>query len=206
MPGVHAAYALETPEDHKRLYAEWAENYDEGFAEQEVYQLHLHTACAFFGAGGQGPVLDAGAGTGLCGEALTDLGVGPIDAADISTEMLGQAMRKGIYQHAIEADLNRSIPVPNGIYSGVVSSGTFTIGHLGPETLPALLRIARPDAQFALSINAEHFEASGFSHALKNMEGSQITNLKLPEVRIYGRQATGPNKDDTAYIALFKKA
>lgn len=206
MPDVNAAYALETPEDHKRLYAEWAEDYDEGFAEQEYYQLHLHTACAYFRAGGQGPVLDAGAGTGLCGEALTDLGVGPVDAADISAEMLGQAMRKGIYRDAIEADLNRSIPVSSGKYSGVVSSGTFTIGHLGPEALPALLRVARPGALFAISINAEHFEAAGFSNALKTMEGSQIRNLKLPEVRIYGRQAKGSNKDDTAYIALFKKA
>ena len=206
MPDVHAAYALKTPEDHKRLYAEWAEDYDDGFAAQEVYQLHLRTAVAFFRSGGQGPVLDAGAGTGLCGEALTDMGVGPIDAVDISAEMLGQAMRKGIYRDTIEADLNRSIPVPSDNYSGVVSSGTFTIGHLGPEALPALLRVARPGAQFALSINTKHFEASGFSHALKNMEGSQIKYLNLPEVRIYGRQAKGPNKDDTAYIALFKKA
>lgn len=205
-PDVHAAYALETPEDHKRLYAEWAEDYDEGFAEQKDYQLHIRTAQAFVGVGGQGPVLDAGAGTGLCGEVLADLDVGPIDAADISTEMLGQAMRKGIYRDVIEADLNRGIPVPPDNYSGIVSSGTFTLGHLGPEVLPALLRVARPGAQFALSINTKHFEVSRFAHALQNMERSQIINLKLPKVRIYGHQSAGPNKDDTAYIALFKKA
>ena len=205
-PDVHAAYALETPEDHKRLYAEWAGDYDEEFAAQEDYQLHIRTAHAFADAGGKGPVLDAGAGTGLCGEALAGLGVGPIDAADISTEMLGQAMRKGIYRELIEADLNRGIPVPPDNYSGIVSSGTFTLGHLGPEVLPALLRVARPGAQFALSINAEHFEASRFARALQNMEMGQIINLKLPKVRIYGHQSAGPNKDDTAYIALFKKA
>ena len=204
-PDVHAAYALETPEDHKRLYADWAEDYDEGFAKHKDYQLHIRTAQAFVDAGGRGPVLDAGAGTGLCGEALTGLGVEPIDATDISAEMLGQAMRKGIYRNAVEADLNRGIPVPPDSYSGIVSSGTFTLGHLGPEAFPALLRVAESGAQFALSINAKHFDASRFARALQKMERSQIMDLKLSKVRIYGDRSAGPNKDDIAYIALFRK-
>ncbi|KUJ78137.1 methyltransferase [Ruegeria marisrubri] len=205
-PDLHAAYALESPDDNKRLYAEWAGDYDEGFAALEDYQLHIHTARAFVAAGGQGPVLDVGAGTGLCGAVLSGLGVGPIDATDISSEMLHEAMRKDIYRDAIEADLNEGIPVPRESYSGVVSSGTFTHGHLGPEVLPALLRVARHGAQFALSINSQHYEAKGFASALRELEKGKIENLQLKEVRIYGDLAAGPNKDDTAYIALFEKA
>ncbi len=204
-PDLHAAYALESPEDHKRLYAEWAGDYDEGFAAREDYQLHVHTARAFVSAGGQGPVLDVGAGTGLCGAVLAGLGVGPIDATDISAEMLDRAMRKDIYRDAIEADLNKGIPVPRESYSGVVSSGTFTHGHLGPEALPALLRVARHGAQFALSINAQHYEKLGFAEALHKMAQGQIQNLTLTEVPIYGDLAVGPNKDDTALIALFER-
>ncbi len=205
-PNLHAAYTLESPEDNKRLYAEWAGDYDEGFAALEDYQLHIHTARAFVGAGGQGPVLDVGAGTGLCGAVLAGLGVGPIDATDISSEMLEQAMRKDIYRDAIESDLNKGIPAPRDSYSGIVSSGTFTHGHLGPEALTALLRVARPGAQFALSINAKHFEAKGFGDALRKLEQGQIENLTLPEARIYGDLAAGENKDDTALIALFEKS
>lgn len=204
-PNLHAAYALKSPEDNKRLYAEWAGDYDDSFAALEDYQLHIHTARAFVRAGGQGPVLDVGAGTGLCGSILAGLGVGPIDATDISAEMLDQAKRKDIYRDTIEADLNDGLPVPRESYAGVVSSGTFTHGHLGPEVLPALLRVARPGAQFALSINAKHFEAMGFAAALRNLEQDQIGNLSLPEVRIYGELAAGPNKDDLARIALFEK-
>lgn len=204
-PDLKAAYALKTPEDNKRLYAEWAGDYDEGFAALEDYQLHVHTARAFVGAGGQGPVLDVGAGTGLCGAVLAGLGVGPIDATDISSEMLSQAMRKDIYRDAIEADLNHGIPVPQDSYAGIVSSGTFTHGHLGPDVLPALLRIARAGAQFALSINARHFEKLGFAEALRELEQDQIRNLTLTEVRIYGDLAAGDNKDDTAFIALFER-
>ncbi|MEX0366951.1 MAG: class I SAM-dependent methyltransferase [Ruegeria sp.] len=205
-PDLRTAYSLESPEDHKRLYAEWAGDYDESFAAREDYQLHIHTARAFVGAGGQGPVLDVGAGTGLCGAVLAGLGVGPIDATDISAEMLDQAMRKDIYRDAIEADLNEGIPVPRESYSGIVSSGTFTHGHVGPEALPALLRVARHGAQFALSINTKHFEAKGFADALRILEQDQIENLKLPQVRIYGDLAAGDNKDDTAFIALFEKS
>ena len=205
-PNLHSAYALNTPEDSKRLYAEWAGNYDESFAALEDYQLHIHTARAFVSAGGQGPVLDVGAGTGLCGAVLAGLGVGPIDATDISAEMLDQAMRKDIYRDAIEADLNLGVPVPRESYSGVVSSGTFTHGHLGPEVLPALLRVARPGAQFSLSINAKHYASLGFADALRQLEQDRIEHLTLSEVRIYGDLAAGPNKDDTALIALFERS
>lgn len=204
-PDLSAAYALKTPDDSKRLYAEWASDYDTDFAAGEDYQLHLHIARAFVAAGGQGPVLDVGAGTGLCGAALADLRVGPIDATDISAEMLNVAMTKDIYRKAIEADLTRKLPIAPESYSGIVSSGTFTTGHVGPDAIDALLHIARHGAQFALSINAQHYEAAGFGDKLRALEAGQIENLTLPETRIYGPLANGNHKDDVALIALFEK-
>jgi len=205
-PDLNAAYALKTPEDSRRLYAEWAGDYDASFAAREDYQLHIHTARAFVMAGGQGPVLDVGAGTGLCGAVLADLGVGPIDATDISAEMLDQAMRKDIYRDAIEADLNEGIPAPPDSYAGIVSSGTFTTGHVGPGAIDALLRIARRGAQFTLSINEHHYDTQRFAARFEALlrEG-RIIHLTLRRVRIYGDMAVGENKDDTALIALFEK-
>lgn len=204
-PDLNAAYALKTPNDSKRLYGEWAGDYDADFAAREDYQLHSHTAHAFVAAGGQGPVLDVGAGTGLCGAVLIGLGVGPIDATDISAEMLDQAMRKDIYRDAIEADLTQGIPVAPQSYSGIVSSGTFTTGHVGPDVIDALLRVARRGAQFAISINTMHFEASGFAAKFRTLEQGRIQKLTFPETRIYGAQAVGNHKDDIALIALFEK-
>lgn len=204
-PSLQSAYAMQSPDDSRLLYAEWAGDYDRQFAAREDYQLHIHTARAFVGAGGQGPALDVGAGTGLCGRILSDMGVGPIDATDISPKMLDQAMRKDIYRDAIEADLNQGIPVSPESYSGIVSSGTFTHGHVGPEALPGLLRIARSGAIFALSINARHYTAKGFADRLKALQDGQIQNLRLTEVNIYGDLATGEHKDDTAIIAVFEK-
>lgn len=206
-PDLKSAYALKTPDDSRRLYGEWAGDYDDSFAARADYQLHIHTARAFVAAGGQGPVLDVGAGTGLCGAVLSSLGVGPIDATDISPEMLRQAMRKDIYRDAIEADLNQGIPAPRDSYSGIVSSGTFTHGHVGPEAIGALLRVARHGAQFALSINRHHFDSMGFADRFRALRRARrLHNLDLPEVKIYGDMASGDNKDDTALIALFEKS
>lgn len=205
-PDLDSAYALRTPEDSERLYAEWAEDYDSSFATREDYRLHIETARAFVAVRGQGPVLDVGAGTGLCGAVLADLGVGPLDATDISSRMLDQAMRKDIYRDAIPADVNKGIPVLADSYSGVVSSGTFTTGHVGPSALAELLRVARRGAQFALSINAKHYDSAGFAAAFDALSENRICNLTLQDTPIYGARATGPHKDDRAFIALFEKA
>ncbi|GGH39287.1 Methyltransferase domain-containing protein [Cribrihabitans marinus] len=205
-PDLHAAYALDSPEESRRLYAQWAEDYDQGFAAREDYMLPLHTARAFATAGGQGPVLDVGAGTGLCGAVLSQFGLGPIDATDISAEMLDRAMTKDIYRDAIVADLNVGIPAPADSYAGIVSSGTFTLGHVGPSALPNLLDVARRGAQFAISINAQHYAEAGFDAAFADLQRDRISDFTLTEVRIYGDLAAGPNKDDTALIALFEKS
>ncbi|AHD02695.1 class I SAM-dependent DNA methyltransferase [Leisingera methylohalidivorans] len=205
-PGLSDAYAVQTPADSKRLYGDWASTYDQDFAARQGYLLPGLTAKAFAAAGGMGPVLDAGAGTGLCGQALQLLGVGPIDATDLSAAMLAEALRKDVYRDVIEADLLEGIPVPRNSYRGVVSSGTFTHGHLGPEVLPALLRVAAPDAWFALSVNARFYKKAGFAEAFDRLlRGQWIKGLTLPELCIYGPGASGAHKDDTALIALFQK-
>jgi predicted TPR repeat methyltransferase len=203
-PDLHAAYALKTPDDSRRLYADWAKSYDSDFVAGSDYQLHQHAARAFVAAGGSGPVLDVGAGTGACGLALAEQGAGPIDATDISAEMLEQARAKGVYRHLFEADLTEGPPTRDHTYNGIVSSGTFTTGHVGPDAIDNLLPIARSGAVFSLSVNRLHYESAGFAGKFRALEG-QITAPDLIEVAIYGPAATGPNKDDRAFLAVFRK-
>lgn len=204
-PDVDTAYALKTPEDSRRLYRDWAETYDSDFAAENDYVLHFETARAFVQAGGTGPVLDVGAGTGLCGAVLADHGIGPIDATDISPEMLQRAMLKDIYRDAIEADLTVGLPVPHNTYAGIVSSGTFTTGHVGPDQIEPLLHAARPGAVVALSINAQHYEKAGFMAKFSSLE-PDISGLNLVDAPIYGPAAIGDHKGDRALVAVFRKA
>jgi hypothetical protein len=75
---------------------------------------------------------------------------------------------------------------------------------VGCEAIDALLGVAASGAQFALSINAAHFESAEFAAKFAAL-ADQITDLQLPEVRFYGDKARGAHKDDTGMIALFRK-
>lgn len=203
-PSLDTAYALETPEDSLRLYADWAETYDQTFAKASDYLLPQIVAEAFSKAGGKGPVLDVGAGTGLCAAALAAQGISPIDATDISQDMLDVAADKGLYRTLIHGNILEQLPVPAQTYAGIVSSGTFTNGHVGPQAFDELLRLAAPGALICLSINEQHFEARGFAAKLNSL-GDRITDLSLPRVSIYGTKGSGEHKEDTALIAQFRK-
>lgn len=153
---------------------------------------------------GRSPVLDVGAGTGLLVQALPIRAGLEIDALDISPQMLGVAMGKGLYRRAIEADLTATLPIADGVYGAIVSSGTFTHGHVGPDAIDELLRVAHRRAVFVLAINKAHFEARGFGDKFAELE-PLIEGLVLRVVQIYGPEATGDHKDDQAYIAVFSK-
>lgn len=208
--GLKGALGLTGPEACLAYYRDWAANYDSGFASEMQYLLPAHVAAAYMATGAGGPVLDVGAGTGLLAESLRNMGFkAEIDAADFSAEMLERARAKGIYAGLQQADITKPLALPRR-YAGLVSSGTFTAGHVGPEALPHLLSVALPQAQFALSINRRVWQAKGFDRALDDLaRRDRITDLQLIEVEVYGAAAASIDADhaaDRALIALFRAA
>ena len=204
------ALALNGPEACLAYYRDWAANYDAGFAGEMQYLLPAHVAAAFLGTGATGPLLDVGAGTGLLAERLRDMGFkGEIDAVDFSPEMLERAGEKRLYAGLFRADVTQPLTLPRR-YAGLVSSGTFTAGHVGPEALAHLLDAGLPDAQFALSINRRVWTGGGFDRALQDLEtAGQITGLQLIEVEVYGAAAASLDPEhghDRGLVALFRKA
>lgn len=204
-PDLDAAYGLQTPEDSKKLYAEWAQTYDDGFVAGNDYRLpHLVALILAEVLEGHGPVLDVGAGTGQVAQHFPLRGSVAMDALDISPEMLAVAAGKNLYRDCITGDLTGRLNIPDGSYGALVSSGTFTHGHVGPDALEELLRIARPGAVFVLSINAAHFQARGFADKFAALAPA-ITGLEHRMVNIYGPGATMAHKDDQAQVVVFRK-
>jgi predicted TPR repeat methyltransferase len=202
---LDSAYALRSPDDNRRYYAGWATRYDADFAQAMAYRQPSLVADAFVAAGGRGPVLDVGAGTGLLGEALAAAGVGPVDGIDISPEMLEVARTKGCYRHLTVADLTQPLPPLAPPFAGMVSSGTFTHGHLGPEVLPPLIAVAAPGAVFALSIHEGVWEQHGFAAAFGTMS-PLITGLSVTSAAIYATDAAGDHARDRSMIVTFRRA
>lgn len=205
MNDLDSAFGLKTAAETQALYRDWAKTYDESFARGMDYVLPLRVAEAFCASGGTGPMLDLGAGTGLCGAALRALGVDRVDACDLSREMLDMAADKGIYDRLFTGDMLARLPVEDGAYGGVTCCGTFTHGHVGPEVLAEVLRVVAPGGVVALSINAEHWLALDYDTAFAAL-ADRISDLQVMEKRIFGDEATGPHAGDLSRITTFRKA
>lgn len=187
------AYAVVTPEDNRRLYADWASTYDADFVGAHGYVYHESVVAAFQRRmRPSGPVLDVGCGTGVVGEELLRQGIGDVEGIDLSPEMLEVASTKqgsdgaAVYRRLIEADLIAGVDLPDAFYAGVVSAGAFTHGHLGPEPLGELVRMAAPGAVLAIGINADHFDSAGFGawfHAA--VASGSIRDLEIIESPVY---------------------
>lgn len=210
--GVDDAYALETPEDNVDLYKQWAKTYDTGFAQAEGYVLYLHVAEQLLKRQAQidGIVLDVGCGTGLVGSALRSGGIAVIDGIDISVEMLAEASMKTtdagdpVYRSLIPADLTQEIDIDNDCYGALVSAGTFTHGHLGPESLDELWRVAAPGALAVIGVRSTHYDALGFKDKFAaDVADSAITEPEIVTVKVYGENApNAKHADDKTHIVV----
>ena len=202
-PSLQNAYDLKSPDDNVEVYSAWAETYDNDFIEDMQYKLHFSVAEEFVLNGGKGLILDVGAGTGALAQALLQKGKFSIEATDISEEMLKVAESKKVYERSFLSDLTEEIPMENDIYDGVVSSGTFTHGHVGPSAMVELVRVTKPGGLVTISVNEKHWIALNFENEVEKLN-KYVRNYTLKKISIYGEQSTHDHKDDKAIILTIK--
>ncbi|MCY4184197.1 MAG: methyltransferase domain-containing protein [Rhodobacteraceae bacterium] len=181
------AYNLGKPARHVEYYDRMAQSYDDEFVVEHRYIYPQIVAKHFLEMSSENdqPVADLGCGTGLVGEHFADRNM-IIDGFDISPEMIRKAGEKCIYRNLQVADLTRPINDKIELYGGLISCGTFTLGHLGPQTLEVCLMLARPGAFCVIGINALHFRNEGFGEFFDNaFKNGKITKPEVNEVQIY---------------------
>ena len=197
------AYEIDGPESAETLYGQWAETYDSSFGDGWGYIAPREIAAIFKALSSDNtPVLDLGAGTGLVAEHLAGL---TVDAIDITQEMLDAARPKGLYRDLICADILKPLDIPDATYGGMISSGTFTHGHVGPECLPELLRIAKPGALFVCGCIPPVFDGMGFGStlAILNARGA-ISAPSFHDIPIYEGK-DHPHAKDRGLVMVFRK-
>jgi predicted TPR repeat methyltransferase len=153
---VARARSLAGVEEAARLYADWSATYDADVFERLAFIGSARIAELLAGAlpDLEQPVIDLGCGTGAVGRRLAELRVATVDGIDLSPEMLAIAASTGAYRRLSVGDLNALPGNVDMTYGASVSAGTFTTGHVGPDAVPALMRLLRPDGLVAWVIAA----------------------------------------------------
>ena len=129
-----------------------------------------------------------------------------IDGLDLSTGMLRVALNTGTYRAVHEVDLTQANPNLEGSFGAVISSGTFTMGHLGTASLPHVTALGRPDALFVLAVNQKHFLAEGFAAELDLLHDTGIIGRwEMLRVPIFSEPL--PQEDErTGCVVVFRRA
>ncbi|UCI07651.1 class I SAM-dependent DNA methyltransferase [Mesorhizobium sp. B1-1-8] len=196
--GLSAAYAAKRPEEVAAIYDKWSETYD---ADMSAAGYRHPTICLALLTRhlprGAGPLLDAGAGTGLIGEWLAITGYPKVEALDISEGMLAKAAAKGVYT-ALHCLALGGLPLPfaDNTYAGIVSAGVFTSGHVGAEGLDELIRICKPGGVIVLTVKNTLWYA-GFAERIADLEvqGAVVrAEETAPYVSMPGEADTIPSR------------
>lgn len=200
---LEGAYRLRTPEDNIAYYRDFAATYDSDFVEGLGYAYPRAVAGIYRAEAREAdvPVADIGCGTGLVGINLPNI---EIDGFDIAAEMLDQARKRNVYSTLNEIDLTGDLSALAGKYGAVISSGTFTHGHLGPEVLVSLLDIGRPGALFIIGVNNEHYHGMGFKAELDRMEATgRIDAVRTKVISVYDKVGHA-HSDDKALASIWR--
>lgn len=183
---LRRAYHLTGPEEAEKLYDEWAATYDADTVEGMGYVApNLAARRLVELRPAVGPVLDAGCGTGLAGVALAQRSVRVVDGVDLSEGMLDRARSLGVYRTLTRADLTQPLDIADGTYGAAICVGTFTAGHVGPETFDELARVVRAGGIIVATVLAAVWDTGGYRAHLDSMGARGLALLLEAPQRPY---------------------
>jgi predicted TPR repeat methyltransferase len=203
---INLAYSYKNSEELSKYYDDSAKDYDR-FTESVGYVLHKRVAekasHLLNTLRRTEEIIDIGCGTGLLG---LELGSNPqnirIDGIDISPEMVFYAYNKKkqngrmCYRKIYIGDISNQNQIQKNTYSFMVSSGTFTTGHLDAGHLLKIIRMMQADSYAVFSVKSDHFQDSGFMGQLERLVDSELIEIiEISEVDSY---------ENPGYTALSK--
>jgi predicted TPR repeat methyltransferase len=177
---LNSVYSAGSPEALAKAYTAWAATYDGETAALGYLLPFLITSWVTrYVPAGQGPLLDAGCGTGLTGPQLKALGYHDIAGLDLSKDMLAIAGSRETYNDLKEAALGGPLPWPDGHFRAFFSTGVFTIGHAPASGLHELVRITAKGGHAIFTVRDQVFEKGGFRDVFAEIE--RLGKWKLAE-------------------------
>ncbi|MDH3692457.1 MAG: class I SAM-dependent methyltransferase [Gammaproteobacteria bacterium] len=164
-------YSATSNQELEAGYDEWARHYDE-----DLQRFGYRIPAVIAGLSGRyvnrdaHPLLDAGCGTGLMGEALYLLGYRSLIGIDMSQGMLDVARTKDIYLELHHMTLGERLDFGDNTFVTTFAVGVITIGHAPAHSFDELIRITRPDGYLLFSIRVDREPESGYFAKLDALE------------------------------------
>jgi len=162
-------------------YDNWAKDYDAELQRDFQYIGPQRTA-EFLArhVPREAKVLDAGAGTGLAGEALARMGYQNLVAMDLSEGMLTEARKKNVYSEFHQMAMGEPLDFATDSFDAVVSTGVLTVAHAPASSLDELIRVTKPGGYIAFTLRPDVYEGCGFKEKQAALEAEG--KWKLAEV------------------------
>ena len=175
---VQSVYSSRNNEELGERYDHWAKDYDTDL-EQDFEWVAPQKAAEVFAkyVPKNGLVLDAGAGTGLGGKFLSEIGYSKLVAMDLSLGMLEEARKKNVYQEFHQMVMGETLGFSADYFDAVVSVGVLTVGHAPANSLDELIRITRPGGYVVFSLRPDVYETGGFKEKQAELEGEHKWQL-----------------------------
>ncbi|MEW9920760.1 class I SAM-dependent methyltransferase [Marimonas sp. MJW-29] len=150
-------YAARNEAETRAIYDAWAASYEKEVAENGyVTPERCARALAGVTKDMSAPILDFGCGTGLSGLALKLSGFTTIDGVDLSTEMLAEAEKKGVYRKTWQ--IAGDTALPKGAYPSIAAIGVIGSGAAPISALDTLMKSLGKGGRLVFSFNDHTLE------------------------------------------------
>ena len=175
-PRVFNALHTNNKEELEELYKVWADNYDHDVVEVIGYVGHFITSELLikYIDNSKAKILDAGCGTGLVGEVLHERKFKNIVGIDFSQTMLDQALKKNVYQSLALSDLTEKLAFKDNTFDAIVSAGTFTCGHVGPEAFSELIRVTKTGGYISFTVRDQEWNRLPYEKTIRELEEKNL--------------------------------
>ena len=160
---VQWVYSSRNEQELEDRYDQWAEEYDADLESDFGWLSPQRTADTLAKyVARDAAILDAGAGTGLVGQCLHNLGYRNLTAMDLSQGMLEVARQKNIYQGLDQMTMGETLGYATDRFDASVVVGVFTQGHAPASSLDELVRVTKPGGHIVFSLRTDTHRESGF--------------------------------------------
>jgi ubiquinone/menaquinone biosynthesis C-methylase UbiE len=152
-------------------YDKWAADYESDL-DEEFGWIGPKMAVEVFSriVSKEARTLDAGAGTGLVGQALSAHGYTNLVAADLSEGMLIEARKKDVYHEFHQFVMGEELAFESESFDAVISVGVLTSGHAPASSLDELVRITKPGGHIVFTLITDLYETGGFKEKQEVLE------------------------------------